>query len=58
MNTPGVNTAGYVLLLVIQFAIFGIFGIYTDYHDDLRPIRNGTQSEEGFILPKYARNND
>lgn len=57
MNTPGTGVSGYALLFSIQFLFLIIFGIYTDYADDLRP-RNGTQSEEGFIIPKYARKSD
>lgn len=57
MNTPGTGVSGYVLLFSIQFLFLIIFGVYTDYADDLRP-RNGTQAEEGFIIPKYARKSD
>lgn len=57
MNTPGSSISGYVLLLTIQFAFLVIFGIYTDYDDGLRP-KNGTQADEGFIIPKYARKSD
>lgn len=57
MNTPGTGVSGYVLLLTIQFVLLVIFGVYTDYDDGLRP-RNGTQAEEGFIIPKYARKSD
>lgn len=57
MNTPGASISGYVLLFTIQFTFLVIFGIYTDYGDDLRP-KNGSQAEEGFIIPKYARKSD
>lgn len=57
MNTPGTGVSGYALLLAIQFVFLVIFGLYTDYDDDLRP-KNGTQAEEGFIIPKYARKSD
>lgn len=57
MNTPGTGVSGYALLLTIQFVLLVIFGLYTDYGDDLRP-KNGTQAEEGFIIPKYARKSD
>jgi len=57
MNTPGTSVSGYVLLLTVQFVIFVIFGIYTDYDEELRP-KNGTQAQEGFIIPKYARKSD
>jgi hypothetical protein len=53
MNT---GVSGYVLLLAIQFALIVIFAIYTDYDTDLRP-KNGTQAEDNFIIPKYARKN-
>lgn len=57
MNTPGTSVSGYVLLFMIQFAFLAIFGVYTDYDDDLLP-KNGTQAEESFIIPKYARKSD
>lgn len=57
MNTPGTSVSGYVLLFTIQFLFLVIFGVYTDYDDNLKP-KNGTQSEEGFIIPKYARKDD
>jgi hypothetical protein len=57
MNTPGTGVSGYALLLTIQFVLLVIFGLYADYGDDLKP-KNGTQAEEGFIIPKYARKSD
>lgn len=57
MNTPGTSVSGYILLFTIQFVFIAIFGVYTDYDDDLLP-KNGTQAEEGFIIPKYARKSD
>lgn len=57
MNSPGASVSGYILLFTIQIILLVIFGVYTDYDDDLRP-RNGTQAEEGFIIPKYARKSD
>ncbi|CRK99182.1 CLUMA_CG012501, isoform A [Clunio marinus] len=57
MNTPGTSVSGYVLLLTIQFVFLVVFGICTGYDDDLRP-RNGTQAEEGFIIPKYPHFQD
>lgn len=57
MNTPGTSVSGYLFLFLVQFVFIAIFGIYTDYADDLRP-KNGTQSEDGFIIPKYSRKND
>jgi hypothetical protein len=57
MNTPGTGISGYSLLLAIQFIFLIIFGVYTDYDDALLP-KNGTQAEEGFIIPKYARKNN
>jgi len=57
MNTPGTGVSGYVLLLTIQFALLAVFAVFTDYDDGLRP-KNGTQAEEGFIIPKYAHFQD
>lgn len=57
MKTPGTGVSGYVLLLTIQFAFIAIFAVFTNYSDELRP-KNGTQAEEGFIIPKYARKTD
>lgn len=51
-KAPGLS--GYVLLLIVQIVFIVVFGVVTDYHDELKP-KNGTQSEEGFIVPKYAR---
>lgn len=57
MNTPGTGVSGYALLLSIQFIFLVLFGLYTDYDVDLQP-KNGTQADEGFVIPKYARKND
>lgn len=54
MLPQGTSVSGYALLLFIQFGLLIVYGIYTDYGDELRP-KNGTQAEEGFIVPKYAR---
>lgn len=54
MNTPGSSVSGYALLIVIQLIFLAVFGIYTDYGDELKP-KTGKQSEDGFIVPKYAR---
>lgn len=54
MKTPGGSVSGYVLLFTIQATFIVLFGVFTDYDNDLRP-KNGTQAEEGFIIPKYAR---
>jgi hypothetical protein len=54
MNTPGSSVSGYALLIFIQLIFLAIFGIYTDYDDELKP-KTGKQSEDGFIVPKYAR---
>lgn len=51
-KAPGVS--GYVLLLLVQVTFIVIFGVCTDYDTELKP-KNGTQAEEGFIIPKYAR---
>jgi ammonium transporter Rh len=51
-KAPGVS--GYVLLLIVQVAFIVVFGVCTDYDTELKP-KNGTQAEEGFIIPKYAR---
>ena len=51
-KAPGVS--GYVLLLIVQVAFIVVFGVCTDYDTELRP-KNGTQAEEGFIIPKYGR---
>lgn len=51
-KAPGVS--GYVLLLIVQVAFIVVFGVCTDYDTELKP-KNGTQAEEGFIIPKYGR---
>lgn len=51
-KAPGVS--GYLLLLIVQIVFIVVFGVVTDYDTNLKP-KNGTQSEEGFIIPKYAR---
>lgn len=54
MNDRAPGVSGYVLLLIIQLVFIGLFGVFTDYDTELKP-KNGTQAEEDFIIPKYAR---
>lgn len=54
MNKPGTGIYGYILIFTIQIVFLAIFGIFTDYDDGLKP-NISTQTMEGFIIPKYAR---